>query len=90
MLTPQLKSWSARMLEGEVKYFQVSIKKALNISHPVQPCKASLCKATWWNKEAEKLRKEVKVSSSCFRRNYTKENYFLLVAARRVFSKLTM
>ncbi len=51
MMTSPLKSGSARILEGEVEHFHVSIIKALNKSHPVQPCKASLRKATWWNKE---------------------------------------
>ncbi len=47
MMTSPLKSWSARILEGEeVKHFHVSIKKALNKSHPVQQCKTSLCKTT--------------------------------------------
>ncbi len=63
MMTSPLKSWSARILEGEVEHFHASILKALNKSHPVQPCRASHCKATWWNKETEKLRREVKVSS---------------------------
>ena len=88
MMTSPLKSWSARILEGEVEHFHASILKALNKSHPVQPCKASLRKATWWNKETEKLRREVKVSSSRFRKSRSEGNFSLLVAARRSFSKL--
>ncbi len=45
MMTAPLKSWTARILEGEVEYFRASIKKALNISHPVKPCLTSLRKA---------------------------------------------
>ena len=89
MMTAPLKSWSARILEGEVEHFHVSVRKALNKSHPVQPCRASLYKATWWNKEAGKLKREVKVSSSRFCRNRSEGNFSLLLAARRGFSKLT-
>ncbi len=66
MMMAPLKSWTARILEGEVKHFHVSIKKALNISHPVKPCRTSLRKAAWWNEEVGKLRQEVKVYSSFF------------------------
>ncbi len=69
MMTAPLKSWSARILEGKVEHFHAYVNKALNKSYPVQPCRASLRKATGWNKESEKLRREVKVSSSRFRRN---------------------
>ncbi len=89
MMTAPLKSWSARILEGEVEHFHASVREALNKSHPVQPCRAWLRNATWWIKEAEKLRREVKVSSSRFRKNRSEGNFSLLVAARRGFSKLT-
>ncbi len=88
MMTSPLKSWCARILKGEVEQFHASFGKALNKSHPVQLCKASLCKANWWNKEAEKLKREVKVSSSRFRKNRSEGNFSLLVAAKRGFSKL--
>ncbi len=41
MMTAPLKSWSARILEGKVEHFHASVK-----SHPVQPCRALLGKAT--------------------------------------------
>ncbi len=85
MMTAPLKSWTARILEGEVEQFHASIKKALNISHPVKPCRTSLRKAAWWNKEAGKLRWEVKVYLSRFRKNCSEENFSLLIAARRGF-----
>ena len=89
MMTSPLRSWSTRILEGEVKHFHVFIKKALNKSHPVQPCKALLCKASWWDKKVNKLRREVKVSSSSFRRSRGEGNFSVLVAAKRGFSKFT-
>ena len=89
MMTSPLKSLFTRILEGKVEHFHLSIQKALNKSHPLQPCKASLCKVTWWNKKVEELRREVKVSSSHFRKNCSKGNFSLLVATRRGFSKLT-
>ncbi len=87
MMKTPLKSWSARILEGEVEHFPVSVRKAQNKSHPVQPCRALIRKATWWNKDAEKLRREVKVSSSRFGKNLSEGNFSLLVAARRDFFK---
>ncbi len=36
MMMAPLKSWSARILEGEVEHFHASVKKALNKSNPVQ------------------------------------------------------
>ncbi len=62
-MTAPLKSWTARILEGEVEYFRASTKKALNISHPVKPCRTSLRKAALWNEEAGKLKWESKVPS---------------------------